>query len=71
MGFRFLYYQLINLALLSVAKKGLTRKQARALNYTNTPPIREFINLLPDEIQIVFEKYYEKQLSKTVEENSL
>ena len=52
---------LLNLAMVDLAKKGLTRKQIRALHYTNKPIFREFVNLLPDDMQIVFEKYYAKQ----------
>ena len=52
---------LTNLAMISIAKKGLTRKQTRALMYTNEPEFREFVNLFPDDIGIMFEKHYIKQ----------
>jgi hypothetical protein len=54
-------WTLINLALVNRAIDGLTRRERRTLEYSNDPTIREFINLMPDEIQIVFEKYMDKE----------
>jgi|6_EtaG_2_1085325.scaffolds.fasta_scaffold14477_4 hypothetical protein len=55
---------LINLALLNKAKEGLTRREKRILEYNNEPVFREFVNLMPDNIQILFEKYHDKEHKK-------
>lgn len=54
-------WTLINLSLVNRAIDGLTRRERRTLEYSNDPTIREFINLMPDDIQIVFEKCMDKE----------
>lgn len=52
---------LINLAMVHKAIQGLTRRERRTLNYSNEPNLREFMNLFPDDIQILFEKGHDKE----------
>jgi len=52
---------LINLAMVHKAIQGPTRRERRTLNYSNEPTLREFMNLFPNDIQILFERGHDKE----------
>ena len=54
-------WALINLAMVHKSITGLTRRERRTLEYNNKPTLREFMNLFPNDIQILFETGYDKE----------
>jgi|TARA_Y100000296_G_C5163010_1_gene252949 hypothetical protein len=54
-------WMMINLAMVHKANQGLTRRERRTLEYSNEPTLREFMNLFPDNIQVLFEKGHDKE----------